>query len=318
MNPQIERRHLLFSSLLVALLVCSLAAPRVLATTLGAPDAGDASQLPTDAATGDEVADPAPSDESVDGGDETLPTDAPDESLAPEPGGDPGDSSDGEGSGDAAADESGDGGDSDGGPSDTPTPPPTPRPITLHDILSATSQGSPLDAGLALELLKYYAPTSARNIEVSDSYTMREVRVYDLRDVHRWSYMPHLGIQSSTVWMRFSSGDRTPFAVSTGRDTTAPRISSTRAQRGYAHGSTPPPYTLYLRASDSETGINHIEIRVGFGRPVVFPYEERFAFGPFFQAPGGKPVWLASGSSIDLRVVDAAGRASSWRRIRLP
>ena len=104
MNPQIERRHLLFSSLLVAILACSLAAPRVLATTLGAPDSSDESQLPTDTATDDEVTDPAPSDESMDGGDEALPTDAPDESLAPEPGGDPGDSSDGEGSGDAAAD----------------------------------------------------------------------------------------------------------------------------------------------------------------------------------------------------------------------
>ncbi|MFM8278741.1 MAG: hypothetical protein ACKN9R_00095 [Candidatus Limnocylindrus sp.] len=318
MNPQFGRRHLLYSSLLVTTLVCSLAAPRVLATTLGAPDSSDASQLPTDTAAGDEVTDPAQSDESMDGGDEAPSTDAPEESLAPEPGGDPGDSSDGEGSGDAAVDDSGDGGGIVSGPIDTPPPPPTPRPISLHDILSATSQGSPLDADLALKLLKYDAPTSARNIEVSDSYMMREVRVYDLRDVHRWSYMPRLGIQSSTVWMRFSSGDRTPFAVSTGRDTTAPRISSTRAQRGYAHGSTPPPYTLYLRASDSETGINHIEIRVGFGRPVVFPFEERFAFGPLFQAPGGKPVWLASGSSIDLRVVDAAGRASSWRRIRLP
>ena len=39
MNPQFGRRHLLYSSLLVTTLVCSLAAPRVLATTLGASPA---------------------------------------------------------------------------------------------------------------------------------------------------------------------------------------------------------------------------------------------------------------------------------------
>jgi hypothetical protein len=258
----------------------------------------------------DESTDP---DESV-APDESLDPDASapvEEEPEPDPGEDPGDEADPD-----AAD--GEGGDVEVSPSDEPTTP-TPPALTLGDLLAAATASTPFDADLALQILQDYAPSGARAIEVADRQTFRNARTYTIREVRSWSRLPQLGTSSATVWMRFVGGsERTPFAVAAGRDRTDPRISSVRVREGRASRGNPAPYLLTIAGSDTGTGTVAVEVRVGYEKPLRFSAGDAIEIGPFMKSTGGKVVLLMRGVTVEVRLIDAAGNESSWRRVRLP
>jgi hypothetical protein len=119
--------------------------------------------------------------------------------------------------------------------------------------------------------------------------------------------------------MRFVGGsERTPFAVAAGRDRTDPRISSVRVREGRASRGNPPPYLLTIAGTDSGTGTVAIEVRVGYEKPLRFTAGDEIEIGPFMKSTGGKVVLLMRGVTVEVRLIDAAGNQSSWRRVRLP
>lgn len=294
---------------LVALIVGSAAAPRTFGGGTGLVAAAD-----------EDPVDPTPiAEESADSA-ESL---APDESLDPEPSApvdvepepdtwqDPGDG----GSPDAT---DGEGGDAEASPRDEPASP-TPPALTLGDLLAAATASTPFEANLALQILRDYAPPGARAIEVADRQTFRNARTYTLREVHGWSRLPQLGASSATVWMRFVGGsERTPFAVAAGRDRSDPRISSVRVREGRGSHGNPPSYLLAVSGSDTGTGAVAIEIRVGYETPLRFAVGEEIEMGPFMKSRNGRIIVLMRGVTIEVRMIDAAGNGSSWRRVRLP
>jgi hypothetical protein len=300
-----QRAPWLMTAALVALIVGAAAAPQ--AFGLGANFVA-ADEEPID---GEPIA-----DESADPG-ESLDPDASDpseEEPEPGPGQDPGEVSDP----DAIDGEGGEGSDVDTSPSDEPTAP-TPPALTLGDLLAAATASSPFDADLALQILQDYAPPGARAIEVADRQTFRSARTYTIREVRGWSRLPQLGASSATVWMRFIGGsERTPFAVAAGRDRTDPRISSVRVREGRASRGNPPPYLLTVAGSDTGTGTVATEVRVGYEKPLRFAAGDEIEIGPFMKSSGGKVVLLMRGVTIEVRLIDAAGNESSWRRVRLP
>jgi hypothetical protein len=119
--------------------------------------------------------------------------------------------------------------------------------------------------------------------------------------------------------MRFVGGsERTPFAVAAGRDRSDPRISSVRVREGRASHGNPPPYLLTVSGSDTGTGAVAIEVRVGYEKPLRFTVGDEIEIGPFMKSTSGKIVLLMRGVSVEVRLIDAAGNESSWRRVRLP
>jgi hypothetical protein len=298
-----QRTPWLATAALVALIVGSIAAPRTFGWGTGLVAAAD--EEPTD---GDPIADEsAAPDESLDS-DASAPAE---EEPQPDPGEDPGD----EGDPDAT---DGEGGDVEASPSDDPATP-TPPALTLGDLLNAATASTPFDADLALQILRDYAPTGARAIEVADRQTFRNARTYTLREVRSWTRLPQLGTSSSTVWMRFVGGsERTPFAVAAGRDRSDPRISSVRAREGRASHGNPPPYLLTVIGSDTGTGAVAIEVRVGYEKPLRFADGDEIEIGPFMKSTSGKVLLLMRGVTVEVRLIDAAGNESSWRRVRLP
>jgi len=294
---------------LVALIVGSAAAPRTIGWGAGLVAAADEEPIDGDPID-DESADP---DESV-SPDESLDPDAspPDEEEPePDPGQDPGEESDPD-----ATD--GEGGDVEVSPSDEPATP-TPPALTLGDLLAAATASTPFDADLALQILQDYAPAGARAIEVADRQTFRNARTYTIREVRSWSRLPQLGTSSATVWMRFVGGsERTPFAVAAGRDRSDPRISSVRVREGRASRGNPAPYLLTIAGSDTGTGTVAVEVRVGYEKPLRFAAGDEIEIGPFMKSTGGKVVLLMRGVTVEVRLIDAAGNESSWRRVRLP
>jgi len=196
---------------------------------------------------------------------------------------------------------------------------PTPPALTLGDLLAAATASTPFDANLALQILRDYAPPGARAIEVADRQTFRNARAYTLREVRSWSRLPQLGTSSATVWMRFVGGsERTPFAVAAGCDRSDPRISSVRVREGQASHGNPPPYLLTVSGSDTGTGTVAIEVRVGYEKPLRFAVSDVIEIGPFMKLTSGKIVLLMRSISVEVRLIDAAGNESSWRRVRLP
>lgn len=307
-----QRTPWLVAAALVALIVGSAAAPRTLGWGAGLVAAADEEPIDGDPIA-DESADP---DESV-SPDESLDPDASapaEEEPEPVPGQDPGEEIDPE----ATDGEGGEEGDVEASPSDeqaTPTPPA----LTLGDLLAAATASSPFDADLALQILQEYAPPGARAIEVADRQTFRSARTYTIREVRSWSRLPQLGTSSATVWMRFVGGsERTPFAVAAGRDRTDPRISSVRVREGRASRGNPAPYLLKIAGTDSGTGTVAIEVRVGYERPLRFTSGDEIEIGPFMKSTGGKVLLLMRGVTVEVRLIDAAGNESSWRRVRLP
>jgi len=304
-----QRTPWLAAAALVALIVGSAAAPRTFGWGTGLVAAAD-----EDPIDGNPIA-----DESVDPN-ESL---SPDESLDPEPSApvdvepepDPGQDP-GVGTSPDATD--GDGGDVEASPSDEPASP-TPPALTLGDLLAAATASTPFDSDLALQILRDYAPPGARAIEVADRQTFRDARTYTLREVRSWSRLPQLGTSSATVWMRFVGGsERTPFAVAAGRDRSDPRVSSVRVREGRASHGNPPPYLLTVSGSDTGTGAVAIEVRVGYEKPLRFTVGDEIEIGPFMKSTSGKIVLLMRGVSVEVRLIDAAGNESSWRRVRLP
>ncbi len=304
-----QRTPWLAAAALVALIVSSIAAPRTFGWGAGLVAAADEEPIDGDPIV-DESADP---DESV----------APDESLNPdssapaeeEPEPDPGEDPGVEADPDAT---DGEGGDVEVSPSDEPATP-TPPALTLGDLLAAATASTPFDANLALQILQGYAPTGARAIEVADRQTFRNARTYTLREVDSWSRLPQLGASSATVWMRFVGGsERTPFAVAAGRDRSDPRISSVRVREGRASRGNPPPYLLKVSGTDTGTGTVAIEVRVGYEKPLRFAVGDEIEIGPFMKSTSGKVVLLMRGVTVEVRLIDAAGNESSWRRVRLP
>jgi hypothetical protein len=249
--------------------------------------------------------------------DESLDPDASapsEEEPEPDPGQDPGEEIDP----DATDGEGGEEGDVEASPSDEPATP-TPPALTLSDLLAAATASTPFDADLALQILQEYAPPGARAIEVADRQTFRSARTYAIREVRSWSRLPQLGTSSATVWMRFVGGsERTPFAVAAGRDRTDPRISSVRVREGRASRGNPAPYLLKIAGTDSGTGTVAIEVRVGYEKPLRFAAGDEIEIGPFMKSTGGKVVLLMRGVTVEVRLIDAAGNESSWRRVRLP
>jgi hypothetical protein len=298
-----QRTPWLATAALVALIVGSIAAPRTFGWGTGLVAAAD--EEPTD---GDPIADEsAAPDESLDS-DASAPAE---EEPQPDPGEDPGEEADPD-----ATD--GEGGDVEVSPSDEPATP-TPPALTLGDLLAAATASTPFDANLALQILQGYAPTGARAIEVADRQTFRNARTYTLREVDSWSRLPQLGASSATVWMRFVGGsERTPFAVAAGRDRTDPRISSVRVREGRASRGNPPPYLLKVSGTDTGTGTVAIELRVGYEKPLRFAVGDEIEIGPFMKTTSGKVVLLMRGVTVEVRLIDAAGNESSWRRVRLP
>lgn len=285
---------------LVALIVGSAAAPRTFGLAAGFVAAAD--EEPID---GDPIA-----DESADP-DASAPAE---EGPEPDPGQDPGEETD-----PGATDgEDGEGGDVEASPSEEPATP-TPPTLTLGDLLAAATASTPFDADLALQILQEYAPPGARAIEVADRQTFRNARTYTIREVRSWSRLPQLGTSSATVWMRFVGGsERTPFAVAAGRDRSDPRISSVRAREGRASRGNPAPYLLTVAGSDTGTGAVAVEVRVGYEKPLRFAAGDEIEIGPFMKTTGGKVVLLMRGVTVQVRLIDAAGNESSWRRVRLP
>jgi hypothetical protein len=304
-----QRTPWLAAAALVALIVGSAAAPRTFGWGTGLVAAADEDPIDGDPIA-DESADPNESlspDESLDP-DPSAPVDVEPE---PDPGQDPGD-----GTSPDATD--GEGGDVEASPSDEPAAP-TPPALTLGDLLAAATASTPFDANLALQILRDYAPPGARAIEVADRQTFRNARTYTLREVRSWSRLPQLGTSSATVWMRFVGGsERTPFAVAAGRDRSDPRISSVRVREGRALHGNPPPYLLTVSGSDTGTGAVAIEVRVGYEKPLRFTIGDEIEIGPFMKSTSGKIVMLTRGVSVEVRLIDAAGNESSWRRVRLP
>jgi hypothetical protein len=294
---------------LVALIVGSAAAPRAFGLAAGLVAAADEEPIDGDPIA-DESADPnesAAPDESLDP--DASPPD--EEEPEPDPGQDPGEETD-----PGASD--GDDGDVEVSPSDEPATP-TPPTLTLGDLLAAATASTPFDADLALQILQDYAPPGARAIEVADRQTFRNARTYTIREVRSWSRLPQLGTSSATVWMRFVGGsERTPFAVAAGRDRTDPRISSVRVREGRASRGNPAPYLLEIAGTDSGTGTVAIEVRVGYEKPLRFAAGDEIEIGPFMKSTGGKVVLLMRGVTVEVRLIDAAGNESSWRRVRLP
>ena len=196
---------------------------------------------------------------------------------------------------------------------------PTPPALTLGDLLAAATANTPIDADLALQILRDYAPPGARAIEVADRQTFRNTRTYTLREVRSWNRLPQLGTSSTTVWMRFVGGsERTPFAVAAGRDRSDPQISSVRVREGRASHGNPPPYLLTVSGSDTGTGTVAAEVRVGYEKPLRFTASDEIEIGPFLKTTGGKVLLLLRGVTVEVRLIDAAGNESSWRRVRLP
>ena len=304
-----QRTPWLVASVLVALIVSSIAAPRTFGWGAGLVAAADEELIDGDPIA-DESADP---DESV-SPDESLDPDASapvEEEPEPDPGEDPGDEADPD-----AAD--GEGSDVEVSPSDEPATP-TPPTLTLGDLLAAATASTPFDADLALQILQDYAPPGARAIEVADRQTFRNARTYTIREVRSWSRLPQLGTSSATVWMRFVGGsERTPFAVAAGRDRSDPRISSVRVREGRASRGNPAPYLLTIAGSDTGTGTVAVEVRVGYEKPLRFAAGDEIEIGPFMKTTGGKVILLMRGVTVEVRLIDAAGNESSWRRVRLP
>ena len=302
-----QRTPWLVAAALVALIVGSAAAPRTFGLGAGLVAAADEEPIDGDPIA-DESADP---DESA----------APDESLnpdeeepEPDPGQDPGEEIDP----DATDGEGGEDGDVEVSPSDEPAAPAPPT-LTLGDLLAAATASTPFDADLALQILQDYAPPGARAIEVADRQTFRNARTYTIREVRSWSRLPQLGTSSATVWMRFVGGsERTPFAVAAGRDRSDPRISTVRVREGRASRGNPAPYLLTVTGSDTGTGTVAVEVRVGYEKPLRFAVGDEIEIGPFMKSTGGKVVLLMRGITVEVRLIDAAGNESSWRRVRLP
>ena len=307
-----QRTPWLVAAALVALIVGSAAAPRTFGWGAGLVAAADEELIDGDPIT-DESADP---DEST-SPDESLDPDASapaEEEPEPDPGQDPGEEIDP----DATDGESGEDGDVEVSPSDEPSTP-TPPELTLGDLLAAATASTPFDADLALQILQDYAPPGARAIEVADRQTFRNARTYTIREVRSWSRLPQLGTSSATVWMRFVGGsERTPFAVAAGRDRSDPRISSVRVREGRASRGNPAPYLLKIAGSDTGTGTVAIEVRVGYEKPLRFAAGDEIEIGPFMKTTGGKVILLMRGVTVEVRLIDAAGTESSWRRVRLP
>ena len=307
-----QRTPWLVAAALVALIVGSAAAPRTFGWGAGLVAAADEELIDGDPIT-DESADP---DEST-SPDESLDPDASapaEEEPEPDPGQDPGEEIDP----DATDGESGEDGDVEVSPSDEPSTP-TPPELTLGDLLAAATASTPFDADLALQILQDYAPPGARAIEVADRQTFRNARTYTIREVRSWSRLPQLGTSSATVWMRFVGGsERTPFAVAAGRDRSDPRISSVRVREGRASRGNPAPYLLKIAGSDTGTGTVAIEVRVGYEKPLRFAAGDEIEIGPFMKTTGGKVLLLMRGVTVEVRLIDAAGNESSWRRVRLP
>ena len=295
-----QRTPWLVAAALVALIVGSAAAPRTFGLAAGFVAAAD--EEPID---GDPIA-----EESADP-DASAPAE---EGPEPDPGQDPGEETD-----PGATDgEDGEDGDAEVSPSDEPATP-TPPTLTLGDLLAAATASTPFDADLALQILQEYAPPGARAIEVADRQTFRNARTYTIREVRSWSRLPQLGTSSSTIWMRFVGGsERTPFAVAAGRDRSDPRISSVRAREGRASRGNPAPYLLTVAGSDTGTGAVAVEVRVGYEKPLRFAAGDEIEIGPFMKTTGGKVVLLMRGVTVQVRLIDAAGNESSWRRVRLP
>lgn len=310
-----QRAPWLAAAALVALIVGSIAAPRTFGWGTGLVAAADEEPIDGDPIV-DESANP---DESV-APDESLDPDASppgDEEPTPDPGQDPGDETGPDASLDPDATD-GEGGNVEASPSDEPATP-TPPALTLGDLLAAATASTPFDADLALQILRDYAPAGARAIEVADRQSFRNARAYTLREVRSWSRLPQLGTSSATVWMRFVGGsERTPFAVAAGRDRSDPRISSVRVREGRASRGNPPPYLLTVIGSDTGTGTVAIEVRVGYEKPLRFAAGEEIEIGPFMKTTSGKVVLLMRGVTVEVRLIDAAGNESSWRRVRLP
>jgi len=307
-----HRTPWLVAAALVALIVGSAAAPRTFHWGAGLVAAAD--EEPID---GDPIADESVDPDESAAPDESLDPDAspPDEEEPePDPGQDPGEESDP----DATDGEGGEDGDVEVSPSDDPATP-TPPTLTLGDLLAAATASTPFDADLALQILQDYAPAGARAIEVADRQTFRNARTYTIREVRSWSRLPQLGTSSATVWMRFVGGsERTPFAVAAGRDRSDPRISSVRVREGRASRGNPAPYLLTIAGSDTGTGTVAVEVRVGYEKPLRFAAGDEIEIGPFMKSTGGKVVLLMRGVTVEVRLIDAAGNESSWRRVRLP
>ena len=307
-----QRTPWLVAAALVALIVGSAAAPRTFGWGAGLVAAADEEPLGGDPIA-DESTDPdesAPPDESLDP-DASPPVE---EEPEPDPGQDPGEESDP----DATDGEGGEDGDVEVSPSDEPAAP-TPPTLTLGDLLAAATASTPFDADLALQMLQDYAPPGARGIEVADRQTFRNARTYTIREVRSWSRLPQLGTSGTTVWMRFVGGsERTPFAVAAGRDRSDPRISSVRVREGRASHGNPAPYLLTVAGSDTGTGTVAVEVRVGYEKPLRFTAGDEIEIGPFMKSTGGKVVLLMRGVTVEVRLIDAAGNQSSWRRVRLP
>ncbi|MFM9166385.1 MAG: hypothetical protein ACKOQO_06195 [Candidatus Limnocylindrus sp.] len=304
-----KRTPWLVTAALVALISGSIAAPHTFGWNSGlisvaSEEQGEGELIADESFPTDESASP---DVSLDP-DTSAPSD---EEPEPDPGQDPGEEADAD-----ATD--GEGGSVEVSPSDEPATP-TPPALTLGDLLAAATASRPFDAGLALQIMQVYAPAGARAIEVSDRQTFRNSRTYTLREVERWSRLPQLGASSATVWMRFVGGsERTPFAVAAGRDHTDPRISSVRVREGRASRGNPPPYLLKVSGTDTGTGTIAIDVRVGYEKPLRFAAGDEIEIGPFMKATGGKIVVLMRGVTVEVRLIDAAGNESSWRRVRLP
>jgi hypothetical protein len=281
---------------------------------LGAGLVAAADEEPID---GDPIADESTDPDEGVSPDESLDPDASapeDEEPEPDPGQDPGEEIDP----DATDGEGGEGGDVEVSPGDEPATS-TPPTLTLGDLLAAATASTPFDADLALQILQEYAPPGARAIEVADRQTFRNARTYTVREVRSWSRLPQLGVSSATVWMRFVGGsERTPFAVAAGRDRSDPRISSVRAREGRASRGNPAPYLLTVAGSDTGTGAVAVEVRVGYEKPLRFAAGDEIEIGPFMKTTGGKVVLLMRGVTVEVRLIDAAGNESSWRRVRLP
>jgi hypothetical protein len=75
---------------------------------------------------------------------------------------------------------------------------------------------------------------------------------------------------------------------------------------------------LTITGSDTGTGTVAVEVRVGYEKPLMFAAGDEVEIGPFMKTTGGKVAVLTRGVTVEVRLIDAAGNESPWRRVRLP
>ena len=171
--------------------------------------------------------------------------------------------------------------------------------------------------------LTFTAPRNAVAVRVSDSPVMRGSRVFMGTDATAWSLPPSTDPSvERTVYVQFvdASGNysriysdsillETPDTGEEdgGEDTIAPEVSAARVTRVAASSAQSRGPKVSITGRDSFSGIVSVQVRTG-SRTVRHAVTATRSLSAAFTVPARGAVWV--------RLVDAAGNASKWRKVR--